>query len=96
MWQTPLVCSMLSLKSQILLEGKKQLGPAELESTRGLASVLIHVERVIGEERNRYTILQSTVGIQMCEAELGLTRLDKIVHVCCALTNLAPSVVPLG
>ena len=41
----------------------------------------IHVERLIGEARNRYTILQSTIGIQMCEAEHpeGLTPLDKIV-----------------
>ena len=77
--------------------GKKQLGPVELESTRGIASVRIHVERVIGEARNRYTILQSTFGIQMCEAEHpeGLTPLDKLVSVCCALTNLAPSIIPL-
>ena len=86
------------LKIPAFTKGKKQLGPVELESTRGLASVRIHVERVIGEVRNRYTILQSTVGIKMCEAEhpKGLMPLDKIVHVCCALTNLAPSVVPLG
>ena len=86
------------LKIPAFTRGKKQLGPVELESTRGLASVRIHVERVIGEARNRYTILQSTIGIQMCEAEHpeGLTPLDKIVCVCCALTNLAPSIIPLG
>uniref|UniRef100_A0A8P4GDX5 DDE Tnp4 domain-containing protein n=1 Tax=Dicentrarchus labrax TaxID=13489 RepID=A0A8P4GDX5_DICLA len=79
-------------------KGRKQLSPVELESIRGLASVRIHVERVIGETRNRYTILQSTIGIQMCEAEhpKGLTVLDKIVHVCCALTNVAPSIIPSG
>jgi hypothetical protein len=85
------------LKIPAFTRGKKQLGPVELESTRGLASVRIHVERVIGEARNRYTILQSTIGIQMCEAEHpeGLTPLDKLVSVCCALTNLAPSIIPL-
>ncbi|XP_037650709.1 uncharacterized protein LOC119503167 [Sebastes umbrosus] len=83
------------LKIPAFTKGEKQLGPVELESTRGLASVRIHVERVTGEARNRYTVLQSTFGIQMCEAEhpKGLTPLDKVVHVCCALTNLAPSVV---
>lgn len=79
-------------------KGKKQLGPVELESTRGLASVRIHVERVMGKERNRHTILQSTIGIQMCEAEHPecLILLDKIVNVCYVLTNLAPTIVPSG
>lgn len=86
------------LKIPAFTRGKKQLSPVELESTRGLASVRIHVERVIGEARNRYTILQSRIGIQMCEAEHphALTPLDKIVQVCCALINVAPSIVPLG
>ena len=86
------------LKIPAFTRGRKQLSPVELESTRGLASVRIHVERVIGEARNRFTILQSTIGIQMCEAEHPntLTPLDKIVHVCCALTNVSASIVPLG
>lgn len=86
------------LKIPAFTKGRKQLSPVELESTRGLATVRIHVERVIGETRNRYTILQSTIGIQMCEAEhpKGLTVLDKVVHVRCALTNVAPSIIPSG
>ena len=35
------------LKIPAFTRGKKQLGPVELESTRGFASVRIHVERVI-------------------------------------------------
>ncbi|XP_074470441.1 uncharacterized protein LOC141754906 [Sebastes fasciatus] len=74
------------LKIPAFTKGKKQMGP------------LGSVSRVIGEAWNRYTVLQSTIGIQMCEAEhpKGLTPLDQIVHVCCTLTNSAPSVVPLG
>ncbi|KAM3620167.1 uncharacterized protein V6R79_019203 [Siganus canaliculatus] len=41
------------LKIPAFTKGKKQLGPLELESTRGLALLRIHVERVIGEVRNR-------------------------------------------
>lgn len=84
------------LEMPAFTKGKKQLGPVAVESTEGLASVQTHVERVIGKARNQYAILQSTIGIKMCEAEHpnGLMALDKIVHVCCALTNLAPSAVP--
>lgn len=92
------VAHSVSLYNAAFIRGKKQLCPAKLESTQGLASVSICLEQVIKEVRNRYTILQSTTGIQMCEAEHpeDLTPLDKIVRVCCALTNLAPSVIPLG
>ena len=76
--------------------GKNQLDPIDLESTRGLASVRIHVERVIGVVRQKYTILQSTIPISLTdiEAEGEIMYLDKIVKVCCALTNVAESVVP--
>lgn len=86
------------MKIPAFTKGRKQLTPVELESTRGLASVRILVERVIGEMRNQYTKLQSTIGIQMCEAEhpKGFTVSDKVVHVCCALTNVAPSIILSG
>lgn len=46
--------------------------------------------RVIGDSRNRYTILKNTIGIHMCENEhlKGLRPRHKIG---CTLTNLAPS-----
>lgn len=75
-------------------KGKKQMHPLELESTRGLASVYIHVERVISLVRNKYTILQSTIPLTLCQAGQGeTTSLDKIVTVCCALCNVCPAVV---
>ena len=77
-------------------KGKQQLHPLEPEATRGLAAVRIHVERVNGLVRNKYTILQTTIPLSLCQAAAQgqPTSLDKMVKVCCALCNICPSVVP--
>uniref|UniRef100_A0A667X785 DDE Tnp4 domain-containing protein n=1 Tax=Myripristis murdjan TaxID=586833 RepID=A0A667X785_9TELE len=84
------------LKMPAFTRRKKQLDPVDLESTRGLASLRIHIERVIGVLRQKYTVLQSTVPIIFTDIdrENDVTYLDKIVSVCCALTNVSESVVP--
>ncbi|XP_047238272.1 uncharacterized protein LOC124878391 [Girardinichthys multiradiatus] len=83
------------LKIPAFTKGKAQLHPEEIESSRGLAAVGIHVERIIGLVRNKYTILQGTIPISLCcSASDGLTPLDKMVKVCCTLSNLCPPVVP--
>ena len=38
-------------------KGKSQLDPVDVEKTRGIANVGIHVERVSGLLRRKYTIL---------------------------------------
>ncbi len=76
-------------------KGKTQLDPVDIEQTRRLANVRIHVERLIGLCREKYTILKSTIPIVMLNTDANnYMQLDKIVAVCCALTNCCPSIVP--
>ena len=42
-------------------KGKDQLDSADVEQTRKIATVQIHVERIIGLLRQKYTILQQTL-----------------------------------
>ncbi|XP_060075795.1 uncharacterized protein LOC132555464 [Ylistrum balloti] len=85
------------VKIPAFTKGKKQLSALEVEQTRKIAHVRIHVERVIGLVRNKYTILKGTLPIDYLQSDHEEVPLvDKIVTVCCALTNLCDSVVPFN
>ena len=88
-----LFCS--TIKIPAFTRGKKQLSGIEVEQTRRIANVRIHVERVIGNIRKKYSILAGTQPIDFVTVRSGnVTTLDKIVTICCALTNMSDSVVP--
>ena len=80
-----IVCA--EVKHPPFTRGKPQLSKLEIDTSRQLSQVRIHVERVIGAVRQKYMILQSTLPISIikCSGEEKLSPIDKIVTVCCAL-----------
>ena len=75
-------------------KGKKQLTQEEVEKSRQLARVRIHVERVIGQLRKKYKILQGVLPITLIKRPTDdKPTIDRILVVTAALTNLCPSVV---
>ena len=83
-------------KKKTFTKGKSQLSKFEVDTACKLSRVRIHVERVIRLLRQKFTILESTLPINMimCTHEDNCSMIDKIVTVCSALCNCCESVVP--
>ena len=79
--------------------GKSQLSAREVEVSWKIGSVRIHIERVIGLLKSRYTILQGILPLRLLKnikdeaASATFANCDKIVTVYAALTNLGESIV---
>uniref|UniRef100_A0A1X7UQV1 DDE Tnp4 domain-containing protein n=1 Tax=Amphimedon queenslandica TaxID=400682 RepID=A0A1X7UQV1_AMPQE len=79
------------LKIPAFTRGKKQLPQRDVEMSKKLSQVRIHVERVIGLLKNKYTILQGRIRVNMLKHEdesNGVCNIDKILTVCASLVNL--------
>ncbi|XP_066916748.1 uncharacterized protein [Clytia hemisphaerica] len=84
------------LKIPEFTKGKSQLEKTAIDGTRDLASVRIHVERVIGLLRNKFTLLQKILPNKMLMKKSdGTCTLSEVLIVCSALCNLSGPVVPL-
>ncbi|TDH10114.1 hypothetical protein EPR50_G00071550 [Perca flavescens] len=86
---------MMCAEVKVPPRGRAQLEARDVEEAGATAHLRIHVERMIGVVQNAFKFLRSTVPVNMllkCEGE-NVMALDKIVTVCCALTNMCPSVV---
>ena len=86
--------AMAEVKIPPFTKGKKQLEKIEVDWSRELSLVHIHVERVIGVLKQKYTILQGTLALKLIQHENEEpSTIDKIVTVCCACVNMCPSVI---
>ena len=75
------------LKIPHFTKGKSQMSGKEIDNSRKISNVRIHVERVICRIR-KFRILQSTITI------LQVHLLDNVTSVIAALVNINNSVVP--
>ena len=74
------------LKIPKFTKGKSQLPAKDVDESRKLSNVRIHIERVIGQLK-KFRLLQNTVPISQVDL------LDNAMIVICALVNLRKSVV---
>lgn len=88
-----------TLDISAFIRGRDQLPAEDVEATRKLANVRIHVERFIGAVRQRFQILSAT-GVLPKELAANKTNrnivLDSVVCVCCALNNVCEGIAPFN
>ena len=89
-----LYCAQLKIPE--FTHGKSQLEQKFVDETREVLAVRIHVDRVIGLLRNKFTILEGILPIKMImKTDYGTCKLTHILTICSALCNLCSSVIPV-
>ena len=75
--------------------GKSQLSQREVEYSKQLSTVRIHVERVIGNLKKKFKLLKGPLPVTVLKHkhDTNVSNIDKILHVCASLVNLSESVV---
>ena len=88
-----LLCANIKIPS--FMKGNSQLSLSEVINTRKIANVRIYVERVIGSMGQRYGILNGPIPLDyLITKDLNdITTVDKILSVCCCLSNVSKSAV---
>ena len=63
----------------------------EVEVSKELSKIRIHMERAISMLKNKYTILKGTLPIDTLKhsGDTRVANIDKILAVCSALTNIS-------
>ena len=83
------------LKTPAFKGKRSQLSQLEVEESRTLSQVRIHVARVIGTLKQRFSVLSGPLHHEMLFTdEDDISFVDKIVKVACALNNCNFSIVP--
>ena len=79
-------------------KGKQQLSASDVERTRSIANVWIHVKRIIGSDKQKYTIRNAPDNLpkEKYQTNDGIVMLDEIVQLCCVLHNLCEGIIPFG
>lgn len=89
----------VELLTPAFIKGKEQFTPQDVETSRMLSSIRIHIERVIGLLKNRFSILKGPLSLKFVKSikdendEVDMTHIDKVVTVCAILTNLGGGIV---
>lgn len=75
--------------------GKSQLLQMDVENSKQLSSVRIHVGRVIGNLKKKYRLLRGPLPISILKhtTDTDVSNIDKILTICAALTNLSDAIV---